>query len=936
MPVAVLPLLLLSAVLLGGPLETQNGLPPDAARWVEHTLSSMTIEQKLGQLVMVHYYGGFTNTESDAYRELLRRVEQQHIGGIVVATRPGPLGTQLSEVYPTAILTNQLQHHAKIPLLVAADFERGTAMRLAEGTSFPYAMGVAAAGNPQDACEMARITALEARAVGVHWNFAPVADVNVNPQNPIINTRAFGEDPTRVAEFVTAFIRCSQENGVLATAKHFPGHGDTSEDSHIGLPTIPGDRARLERVELVPFRAAIAAGVSAIMTAHLAVPALEPEPNLPATMSKRILTDLLRGELGFQGLIVTDALTMGGVTALYSPGEVAVGSVEAGADVLLVPPVPDAALLALRRAVEQGRLSEARIDESVRRILTAKARLGLHRQREADVEKLSEVFARPEFRAKAEDIAGRGVTLLRDEQTLLPLDATKPLRVLLVAVAGDPDPLPGSALEQEIRWRVDSLQTVRADTQWVGVENLKLPPPASYEVAVAALFVRLADRKGHVSLPSEQVAFVRQLLASGKPVVIAAFGSPYVIERFPEAKTWIAAFSTHAVAQVAVGRALFGQTAIAGKLPVTVPGVARSGEGMEIAANPMRLQPAPPAMDAKLAPGFALVEQVVNKGLVSGAAVAVGYRNQLAIRAFGKENFDPGAAAVSPGMALPAHWLARPLVAGLSMMVLVEQGLVQLNAPAARYLPELARGSQQEWRQKITVRHLLQGSSGLAVSVESTRSGDQEMTPDEIIAAAAHASLRFAPGSQVNPSFLETMLLEEIERRVTGKLSSNSTMNQILSTVLRAESCEAGGGGQPSSGQASNTVQGWAGQSQFFCSARDLSALAQMLLNGGIYGHQRILKRSTVELFTARQRVGDAVRALGWAVGPWNGGPLSRRAFGSDGPSGASFWVDPEKRLFVIFLPAEVRPGAEENLRALREQLHRQAADLLGAASAAQ
>jgi CubicO group peptidase (beta-lactamase class C family) len=180
------------------------------------------------------------------------------------------------------------------------------------------------------------------------------------------------------------------------------------------------------------------------------------------------------------------------------------------------------------------------------------------------------------------------------------------------------------------------------------------------------------------------------------------------------------------------------------------------------------------------------------------------------------------------------------------------------------------------------------------------------------------------------------MLLEEIERRVTGKLSSNSTMNQILSTVLRAESCEAGGGGQPSSGQASNTVQGWAGQSQFFCSARDLSALAQMLLNGGIYGHQRILKRSTVELFTARQRVGDAVRALGWAVGPWNGGPLSRRAFGSDGPSGASFWVDPEKRLFVIFLPAEVRPGAEENLRALREQLHRQAADLLGAASAAQ
>ncbi len=924
--------LLLAAGLTGQPLGSRSELPPGAARWVERTLSGMTLEQKLGQLVMVHYYGGFTHTESEAYRELLRRVEEQHVGGIVVATRPGAMGTELSQVYPTAMLTNQLQRRARIPLLVAADFERGTAMRIAEGTSFPYAMGVAAAGNPQDAYEMARITALEARAVGVHWNFAPVADVNVNAQNPIINTRAFGEDPQRVAEFVAAFIRGSEENGVLSTAKHFPGHGDTNEDSHLGLPNIPGDRARLDRVELVPFRAAIAAGVSSIMTAHLAVPALEPEKDLPATMSRRILTSLLRGELGFEGLIVTDALSMAGVTALYSPGEAAVRSMEAGADVLLVPPVPDAALLALRRAVEQGRLSEARIDSSVRRILTAKARLGLHRQREVDLEKLNEVFGRPEFRATAQDIADRGITLLRDQQKLLPLDATRPLRVLLVAIAGDPDPLPGSRLEQEIRWRVDSLQVVRADTRWVSVENVKLPPAASYDVAVAALFVRLADRKGHVSLPHEQVAFVNQLLATGKPVVVAAFGSPYVIERFPDAKTWVAAFSTHGIAQAAVGRALFGQVAIAGKLPVTVPGVARSGEGIELAANPMTLRPAPAEMEAELAPVFAQVEKVVAGGLASGAAVAIGHRNWLSVRGFGRENFSCDARAVTPSLSLRVDSLARPLLAGLPIMILIEQGHVQLDAPAARYLPELNSGPQHEWRSRITIRHLLQGSSGLPATVQIPSGDDGELTSGEVVSAAASAPLLFEPGTQANFSFLETVLLHEIEWRVTGKLPPKSTMAGILSDSPGTQSCE-GTFISADRWRASSPMPVRAGNYELYCTANDLSILAQLMLNGGIYGHKRILKRSTVELFTARQRVGASVCALGWEVAPWSGGPLSRRAYGYDDERGASLWIDPEKELFIIFLPAEVQPGAEETLRALRQELHMAAVASLGLAS---
>ncbi len=900
---------LAAAVLLGPvlssrqPDERRPELPAAAAQWVEQTLESLSLEEKLGQLVMIHYYGGFTHADSESYRELLQRIETQHIGGIVVSTRPGALGTELSQVYPTAVLTNQLQRRAKVPLLVAADFERGTAMRIAEGTSFPFAMAVAAGGDPRDAYEMARITAIEARAVGVHWNFAPVADVNINPQNPIINTRSFGEAPQRVAEYVAAFIRGSEENGVLATAKHFPGHGDSSEDSHIGLPVIWGDRARLEQVELVPFRAAIAAGVSTIMTGHLAVPALEPDPELPATMSRRILSDLLRGELGFRGLIVTDALTMGGVTARYAPGDVAVRAVEAGADLLLVPPVPDAALLGLRRAVEQGRLSQARIDESVRRILTAKARLGLHRQREVNVDALNEIFGRPEFRTRAQEIADRGVTLLRNRLGLLPLDATQPLRVLLVAVAGDPDPLPAHVLEQEIRWRVDRLQVVRTDTRWVLVSHVKLPPSDSYDVAIAALFVRLADRKGHVSLPPEQIALVNELLGTGKPVVVAAFGSPYVVERFPNADTWLAAFSTHGVAQAAVARALFGQVTIGGKLPVTVPGVVQLGEGLALAARPMTLALASPELETRLAPVFARVEPFVREGWISGATIAIGQGNRLVVRGFGRTSFGRGAAPVERETPLNGGATLQSTALVLATALLVEDGLLDLQAPIARYL------------------------LGTPSSANSGEYGNTTLW--QLLLDAGSGSGQPA-GSASTPSWTAERwsLLSQIIEAVSGQAAHEFFANRVLRPL-----------GVEWHWRPTHLLHSPAGPSQIppladvSAAATQVAPLAQMLLNGGIYGHRRILKRSTIELFAARQRVGDAVRALGWNVGPWNGSTLSRRSYGWDDQRGVSLWVDPEKNLFVAFLPAEVQPGAEDKLRALRDELHRATAEAFGLAS---
>src|SRR2546427_2038918 len=600
-------------------------LSPAANAWVEATLRKMTVDEKIGQLLFTTYHGSFTATDAPANQQLMHDVQDLHVGGFIIITHGSPLGIVKSQAYPTAVLANQLQAESKLPLLIGADFERGTAMRYDEGTSFPTAMAVAAGGNVKDAYTMGKITALEARATGVHWVYAPDADVNNNPGNPIINTRSFWEDPTRVAEFVSAFVRGVQENGALATAKHFPGHGDTAADSHIDLPVIRADRARLDALELVPFRAAIGTGVGSIMTGHLNVPALEPDPNTPATLSHNILNDLLRKQLGYQGLVVTDAMDMGGITVRYAPGEAAVRAVAAGADCVLMPPVPDAAFEALQGAGKSGRISKTRLDGSVGRILQAKARLGMKEKRLVDVNAINQKFGSAAWQKEAQEISDRGVTLLRDTPHRLPLDGTKPSRALLLAFYADPEPYPGEDLEGGLRARFDSVTTLRADTRFVDASILKLPPPDSYDVAILALFVRVSDRKGNVDVPAEQAALAEQVYKTGKPVITVAFGSPDLIERFPQAETWLAAFGISVGAQISAARALFGEIPVRGQLPVTVPGVnLKAGFGIELPANPMTVLPMDAKEEKKLQPAFDVIEKAIADKAFPGATLAGG------------------------------------------------------------------------------------------------------------------------------------------------------------------------------------------------------------------------------------------------------------------------------------------------------------------------
>lgn len=544
-----------------------------AREWVQKTLRGMSLREKIGQMMVVPYFASYLSASSEDYQQLVNQVRTWHVGGLLIDARRTPLGRERSRVYAMARLTNRLQAQARVPLLVAADFERGAGTTIEEATEFPDNMAVAATGKPEYAYLIGRVTALEARALGVHWVLAPVADVNSNPENPIINIRSYGEDPHRVANYVAEFVRGCQEGGALATAKHFPGHGDTEVDTHLALATLEADRQRLDAVELVPFRAAIATGVKAVMPGHIAVPTLEPNGQVPATFSPVLLTDMLRGELGFRGLIVSDGLTMNAIADNFTPGEAAVRAVEAGIDILLVPADPEAVLNAVEQAVEAGRLTEVRIDESVRRILEAKASLGLHQNRYVDLDKIEEIVGRTMHARIAQQIADEGVTLLRDEAKLLPLDAAKTQRAFLLVVSGDPDPYPGAALEEELRQWVHNLTVLRTDTRFLPPAKVLLPQPESYDWALVALFVRVVDRKGTVALPAEHVALVNQLLDTSKPVVMVTMGNPYLTARFPRSKTLLVIPSTTPVAQRAAVRALMGEVAIVGKLPVAVPGI---------------------------------------------------------------------------------------------------------------------------------------------------------------------------------------------------------------------------------------------------------------------------------------------------------------------------------------------------------------------------
>jgi beta-N-acetylhexosaminidase len=576
----------------------------EALRWAERELRRMSLEEKIGQLISVGVNATFLNQDSDGYRALKHQVEDNHVGGIILFRGP---------VYESVVLMNRMQQIARHPLLISADLEAGAGMRFDDTVNFPWNMAVAATGNPDYARRQGEITAREARALGVQQIYAPVVDVTNNAANPVINVRSYGEDPQDVARFAAAFIEGAQSGGVIATAKHFPGHGDTATDSHRGLPEIDVDRGRLNAVELVPFRAAINSGVGSVMVGHIGLPKIDPtaikplpktaklkpldtdesgeiiaeSATLPATLSP-VVGGILKNDLKFAGLIVTDALSMSGLTIYFTQEEAAVRALEAGADMLLKPADPDAAFKGVSGAIRSGRLTQKRIEESAGKILAAKYDLGLVRQRITPLDQIDLRVASRDVGGLASEIGEHAITLVRNDDHVVPLGNLQPdTRIFNLAITNGDDRLwIANSLVSVMGRSGRMVETVVLDDRSSAADVAKtLQRAKGADIVIASLYGRVRTGQARsVGLPAPGAQALLALIANKAPIIGISFGNPYLLQSFPDLRTYLVAYGDMPSLQQAAARAVLGEIDISGKLPISLPGSYARGTGIQLKA----------------------------------------------------------------------------------------------------------------------------------------------------------------------------------------------------------------------------------------------------------------------------------------------------------------------------------------------------------------
>jgi beta-N-acetylhexosaminidase len=556
-----------------------------SARWTDSVLASMTLREKAAQIVWPSVLGDYASGDSPQWRHLTQYIQQDKVGGFTISVgSPTEVAAKL----------NALQSMSRIPLLFGADLEAGAGFRARGGyfvpnaidlggaIVFPPEMAVGATRDTTLAYEEGRLTAVEGRALGIHIAYAPVLDVNNNPDNPVINTRSYGEDPALAARMGVAFIHGLQDHGMIATGKHFPGHGDTGVNSHLALPVVTVSRSRLDTVELVPFRAAVNGGVGAIMSFHGAMPALD-SSNVPGTLSPKVLTGLLRGEMGFRGMIISDAMDMRGVLDQFGAAEAVKRAIGAGIDVLIQPLDVPQTIDAVVAGVTEGRYTEARLDSSVRRVLETKRKLGLAQNKLVDLNALRFLVGDSANAQVARRMAEQSITLVRDSSREVPLGADSSKRVLSITVARRADLSAGNAFNSELR--SGGLPKLR--TEFVATEDATLNYPRllaaadSADVTIVSSYVGQSWDALTASAPQAFTDFVHSLVQRGRKPIVIAFGNPYLLQQLPWIGTYLVAWGGFPVSQTAAARALNGTSSITGHLPISIPPYVTRGTGEE-------------------------------------------------------------------------------------------------------------------------------------------------------------------------------------------------------------------------------------------------------------------------------------------------------------------------------------------------------------------
>jgi len=892
-------------------------LSAEGSDWVEKQLKLMTLREKIAQMIMPYAMAVDTADDPENFERLINLVKNEEVGGILFLT--GDIKNQI-------FITNKLQSISKLPLLIAADYERGVGTRLEDGVEFPTNMALGAVNKPKLAYLMGKVTALEGRTLGVEQNFAPLMDLNDNPDNPIINIRSYSSDNKIVSANGTAFIRGLQSEKMLSTAKHFPGHGATDVDSHSELPIINLSKAQLFRNDLIPFEEAIKVGVTSVMIGHLEVPALEKEKGLPATFSKSIVTDLLQDKFGFDGLVVTDALNMHAIQNNYTQKEAGILSVEAGNDILLFPADEKAMVNGLVEAVENDKIPEERIDKSVRKILAAKKWLQLKSKSVIDTNIVKHILNQPSHWRLANEIAEESITLVKNQQKIIPVNPKKyrSTACILLTDADDKKDYPFENYFKE-NFKHSKFYELFANSKKRDYRKaLRIARSANLVLLPALVNVR--EQSGTIGINEKHRDFIKEVLKLKKRVVLMSLGNPYILRDFPKAKAYICSYGSPAVSQKAMMDAILGRNKIEGKLPVSIPNTKyKIGWGIEKHSSGLYFQKELPDTNYVFTEVDSLMFNAVADSVFPGAVLLIGQRGKVIYeKPFGHFTYSKNSRKMTTNAIFDLASVSKVVGTTTAAMMLVDAGKLNLDDKVIKYLPEF----NNHGKGVITVRNLLLHNAGFVPWKPFYK---KYKTAKQVINDIMNTDLEYTPGTQTKYSDLSMITLQQVIQKITGK-SLDKFLQQKLFRRLGMKRTMYNPPAKyrrdcvPTEkdnywrmmtmkgkvhDETAYLMNGVAGHAGLFSTAGDLAKFMYMMLNGGKYGNKKFLNSATINEWTKRQSE-QSSRGLGWdtkSAGYASCGKLfSKNSFGHTGFTGTSVWADKDRDLFVILLTNRVYP----------------------------
>ncbi len=935
----------------------------DSSPWVRATLKKLTLRQKISQMMVYSMSLSYLPAESARWQEIEDLLNTDGIGFIHVWG---------GETASALTLLNEMQSRSKVPIMIEADLEYGLQKRFGAGTQIPWPMALAATGDPKLAFEAGRITAEEGRALGVHLALAPVVDVNNNPSNPIINTRAFSEDPDEVSKYAISFMRGLHSQGMLATAKHYPGHGDTQTDSHISLAQIPSDSTRLWDVELKPFQAIIDAGVDLVMVGHLDAGEFQREPGIPSSLSPYWLQEILRKRQGFKGAIITDAMAMGGITRNFPDRYALIQTIKAGSDIIIQNRNYKGSVDWVEEAVKDGLISESRIDESVVRILTLKQKLGLDKKKTLSLSDMQARLGTQYNKAVSQEIMSKAITLVRDNYDLVPMSMTDSQHVYIIDIRDWANDHDRSTVQTELqRSLINSSSWILDNSDLASTyDNVLSSIPDSAKV-ILNIFSRVKMNKDRVLLPALQSDFVDSLSRKTPHMLVTSLGTPYLIRAFPDIPTYLVTYSSQTVMQRALAQALLGKSNITGKLPITIPDIASRGDGLTRSGRPMAtvktmvkpsLQPtilqhvAPEDIGADPGKIMPHVNQALAENAWPGGVLLAAKDGKIFIHEyFGDHTYDSDRQTYR-GDIFDLASVTKVIATTSAAMKLYEEGKLHLDTTVVTYLPEFAGSDSlnDSLKQTITIKNLLTHTAGMKPFKRFYLMEPPSM--ETLIDSVFEAELDTLPGTKYKYSdiglitlgkvieklagadlkvFTDSVIFEPLAMHATGYLPDQQLDRIVPTEISDLDSMLVHGFVHD---ENSHSLGGITGHAGLFATAIDLARFSQMMLNKGTLGDTVIFKPQTIELFTRRANMldDDNSRCLGWDSPSENssgGVYLSSNSFGHTGFTGTSIWIDPDNQMFVILLTNAVHPDRSykyPNYFDWRQRVHASVYESLG------